>query len=359
MEKSEQTEKRRGPLVKIIITLLVVIIILLAVTLFSRIKTMSSINKVAESFYTVNYSADYKLDEVLEHGAANSDELMEVLSQELFFGFPVEADENFSACSAFIAKTPAGQRIMGRNFDYPPAGSLLVYCQPEGGYRSYSMVSLGHLGVSEKYDSMPETLAGKAAILASPYACVDGLNEEGLAIAVLELETEPTDQSTGKINIITTLAVRMVLDKCATTQEAITMLDEYDMHSSGGYPYHFIISDKNDKTAIVEWPENEMNVVEQNYVTNFQLSEGKNFQVGIGKDRYQKLEETLTAKNAILSTEDAMDLLKEVRVEWNGDWQTDWSVVYNLDDFTADICSEMDYDNVYHFSSDAAKGLVQ
>lgn len=46
-------------------------------------------------------------------------------------------------------ETPDGKQLVGRNFDYAKAGSLLIYTAPKKGYRAYSMVNLAHLGVSK------------------------------------------------------------------------------------------------------------------------------------------------------------------------------------------------------------------
>ena len=43
----------------------------------------------------------------------------------------------------------------------------------------------------------------------------------GLTIGVLQLNVEPTQQDTEKTDITTTSAIRMVLDKAATVDEAV------------------------------------------------------------------------------------------------------------------------------------------
>ncbi len=60
------------------------------------------------------------------------------------------------------------------------------------------------------------------------------MNEKGVSIAVLTLDSEPTYQQTGKPTITPTLAIRLVLDHAATTAEAVALLREYDMFASGG-----------------------------------------------------------------------------------------------------------------------------
>ncbi len=95
-----------------------------------------------------------------------------------------------------------------------------------------------------------------------------------------------------------------------------------------------------------------MNIVETNMATNFQLSPGKDFEVGIGHDRYATLKETLTENKHTLDSNQAMNLLEAVKIEWNGEWQTEWSVVYNLSDFSVEIVNDMNYGNVHRFSKE-------
>ena len=305
--------------------------------------------------YSVDYFADYNLDGILEEGVDSVESLVDFLSDELFFGFPIETNENLFGCTAFVAHTPDGKQVVGRNFDYAKSGALLVHTQPSKGYESYSMITLSHIGVAEETNTMPDTFMGKFSILAAPYACVDGMNEKGLSVSVLELETEPTIQDNGKTDIITTVAVRMLLDRCATTEEAITELGKYDMFSSAGMPYHLLITDADNRTVVVEWLEQEMVVLEESLATNFQLAKGKDYGVGIGQDRYEIAKKRLDEKNGILTEEETMKLLEDAKVTWNGEWGTEWSVVYNVDDFSVMICNDMDYENVYRFASSKTK----
>lgn len=76
-------------------------------------------------------------------------ELESLVSEQIFFGYPIKTNENLFGCSAFAVETPDGKQLVGRNFDYAKAGSLLIYTAPKKGYRAYSMVNLAHLGVSK------------------------------------------------------------------------------------------------------------------------------------------------------------------------------------------------------------------
>lgn len=354
MEKYDVKTKKgksKKKIFAVLLSIFIILILAIGIILISRIRTILSIQYVQGDLYKVDYYADYKLDKMLEQGVSSTEELENFLSQELFFGYPVSIDEDLFGCTAFAAQSPDGELLVGRNFDYARSGALLVYTQPENGYASYSMVSLSHLGVSETDNTMPDTLMGKLAILASPYACVEGLNEKGLCVAVLELQTEPTAQDNGKKDIITTVAARMLLDKCATTEEAISLLNQFDMFSSVGVPYHFFITDADNNSVVVAYPEQEMDVVEASYATNFQLSSGNDYGVGIGHDRYNTVGETLEKSTGILTESEAMELLKNVKVEWDGEWDTEWSIVYNLSAFSLKICNDMNYNEIFQFGA--------
>ena len=89
-----------------------------------------------------------------------------------------------------------------------------------------------------------ETLCFWGFLLA-PFICLDGMNEKGVSIAVLTLDSKPVHHHSGKPTIATTLAIRLVLDKAATTEEAVALLRGYDMFASSGRDYHFYITDAN------------------------------------------------------------------------------------------------------------------
>jgi penicillin V acylase-like amidase (Ntn superfamily) len=115
--------------------------------------------------------------------------------------------------------TPDGDFIFGRNFDMYHAPGMLIRTKPANGYESISMVDLAFLGYHEGY--MPIVFLNKILALAAPYVPLDGINEKGLAIGVLLLPDKPTMQQTDKIDINTTTAIRMILDKAAMLRKRL------------------------------------------------------------------------------------------------------------------------------------------
>ena len=71
--------------------------------------------------------------------------------------------------------------------------------------------------------------------------------------AVLTLDSEPVHQNTGKPVIGTTLVIRLILDRAATTEEAVELLNQYDMFATSGRDYHFYITDASGDGRVVEY----------------------------------------------------------------------------------------------------------
>lgn len=337
----------------------VAIAVLAGTALFgAELKTLGSIEKVDDyPLYTMDYAGDYGIDEFLAQGGASNDrELIDFVVSRLLKGLPIEIELPNLACSTFNATTPEGDALFGRNFDLDYAPGMLVRTTPKDGYASISMVNLAFIGYGK--DKLPEDLVSSVVSLAAPFTPLDGVNEKGLAVGVLLIDTEATNQQTDRVDITTTTAIRMMLDKCATVDEAIALLEKYDMHASGNRSYHFQIADASGKSVVVEYIGNKMNVVEpgaEGYqaATNFLLTPG-DYDFGKGQDRYQTIMEQLTASKGVLNEQQAMDVLKsvsrEIRINEDGEeFRTQWSILYNQDKATAKICVGGDYGQTHEF----------
>ena len=171
----------------------------------------------------MEYHGDYGLDEFLEQGGASSDsELVSFVVKRLMKGLPIEINIPSLGCSTFTAVTPENEYLLGRNFDLSYSPAMMVRTKPEKGYESVSMVNLGFIGYGK--DKLPDNFFNSITTLAGPYAPLDGMNEKGLSVGVLLIPTEETNQTTNKVDITTTTAIRMILDTCATVEEAVDLL---------------------------------------------------------------------------------------------------------------------------------------
>jgi len=355
-------KKNPGLFKKFSLYILIAVIILVVGAGFafrSEIIAMNSIEKVDDyGFYTMEYAGDYGFDEFLKVGASNDQELIDFVTKRLLKGIPISISPPTLNCSTFNAVTPDGEYIFGRNFDMGYSPGLLIHTKPVNGYESISMVNLGFVGYKEGY--LPDRIFDKVLALAAPYAPMDGMNEKGLAVGVLLLQDTPTMQDTEKVNINTSTAIRLLLDKAATVDEAVALLKEYDMRSTGGGNYHYQITDAQGNSVIVEYINNEMQVLkpETTYQasTNFYLTPGEKYNFGDGQDRYEIVMTGLKEKDGVLNAEEGMKLLEAAKLVDCPDpktgimYNTQWSAVYNNSQKTVDLAIGQNYEKIYHFS---------
>lgn len=331
--------------------LLLAALIAIGVMFGNSLRTLMGIERVGQTdLFTMEYIGDYGFDEFLQTGASTDLELVEFVSRQLLKGLPVSIDMPDLGCSTFAASLESGERVFGRNFDMYYSPALFVTTRPDNGYASISMVNLSYIGFGE--DKLPTSLTNSLMALAAPYAPMDGINEKGLAAGVLQIDTDPTNQQTDKVDITTSTAIRLMLDKAATVEEALVLLQSYDMHSSANSCYHFHIADANGASVIVEYIDDEMSIIEGTAATNFLLTPG-DYDFGKGQDRYDILTEALAENGGVFDGhKHAMGLLESVsqKPQEGKTSTTQWSCVYDLTNPSVLISVGMDYENLYPFS---------
>ncbi len=343
-----------------LITAIIVIVLGFAFLFRQDIATLMSIEKVDDyGMYVMDYTTDYGLDELIEQGGVSSDpEIAEFVIKKVLKGLPVEFDIPDFGCSTFQVQNAEGDWLFARNYDLSYVPSMIVRTNPENGYASISISNMSVLGYTE--DNMPTNLLNSVMTLAAPYVLMDGLNEKGLSIGVLLIKDEPTKQTGNDLDMTTTSAIRYVLDKAANVEEAITLFETMNMHSSSGVTYHFQIADSSGDSAIIEYIDNEIDVIQKGEtekpmaLTNFLVSD-KNYGFGKGHDRYDIIVDSLEQSNGLMEADQAMEVLQSVSQNTydpilDEGSTTQWSVVYNNTDLTMDIVAGGQFDKVYSFS---------
>lgn len=333
-----------------VIAILLAVVIGFGILFQAELRTLATVKRMDDtSLFTMTYLGDYGFDKFLETGASNDSELIAFITKQLLKGIPVKFDLPDLGCSTFAVKSPEGDAIFGRNFDMNYSPAMLLRTAPKDGYKSISMVNLGYIGFGE--NKLPTDMIKSFMALAAPYTPLDGMNEKGLAVGVLLIDTDSTNQQTDKVDITTTTAIRLMLDKAATVDEALALLEQYDMHASAKSCYHFQIADATGRAVVVEYLGDEMTVIDSARATNFLLAPG-DWDFGGGQDRFAILEQTMIEKNDVLTKQESMDLLESVSQKPREGKQTttQWSCVYNQTKGTVDIAVGMDFEKPYTFS---------
>lgn len=331
-------------------------------SLTPQIDTMQSLTKLCDSFYVMDCTYDYDARGILEKGVDSTVDLIYSGIRTIFTG-----GRGFG-CTTFNSVTKQGSYLLSRNFDYMDSPAVLVRTTPQNGYASLSTVSLGLLGFEQDPGGRftVSDAQRRAALLLAPFLALDGVNEKGFAIAVLELETAPTFQLSLRPNLTTTTMIRACLDNAATVEEGVAIFRSHDMRDllTDGCKYHFQLSDANGKSAIIEYYKNKMyvlypakskaNRVNYQAATNFHLVDGAKDPKALGRDRYDTVMAALKHSRGVTSEKQAMNLLKKVSMkdaDLNGYiCSTLWSSVFNMSKKTVSVCCFNNYRRTFTFS---------
>lgn len=323
------------------------------ILLFQRnIRTAASVKKLEDGLYSMEYKGDYRFNGFLEQGGASDDlAVAEFVIQDVFHGLlPIDLRGGTFGCSTISAETPEGDAVFGRNFDWGTCTALIVQTSPAEGYDSVSTVNMDFLNLGL---DMPEEMQMRLLSAAAPFAPMDGMNEKGLCVAVLMIQDSPGfHQDTGKPDLTTTTAVRLLLDQAADVEEAVELLARYDMHASAGMMVHFALADAEGHSVVVEYIDNEMAVTETPVVTNYYLTPGEKYGIGTeeSKVRYAMLEDMLQSGSSFTmdGLRDALDSVSKHNFD-SEFASTEWSIVYNQSTGEARYYHRENYQNYYTF----------
>lgn len=380
--------------------------VIASVSSFTHLQERNDANDEG-SVYSMNVKGGFYLEDFVKMGGVSSDsELINFITSNITKGLiDVSIGESDVNCSAFMAKTTQNDILFARNYDFDKTNVCITITDNpgKGRYKSFSTVDLNYVGMDTETDV--EGLMNKITCFAAPYAPLDGMNEKGLSCGIFmsyqgddqtlnDSGTVATNQNDpNKNNFTSTTMQRLILDYCATVDEAVELISKYNLHDSAKSSFHYMIADATGKSAILEWlPDGggtdltdndgsarklkitynddpmyndlrESGAFKYQWITNFIVSGHETYyednDAKGGWDRYEHIYDRLSAKNGVVEDEaEAMTILSEVgRRTWNGG-VTVHSVVYNLTDKTVLWVANENYSNkaaTYSFSFETGK----
>ena len=369
-----------------ILGILAALCIVVACLWGGEIRTLGTIDPVDGNpyLYRMEYKAGYDLDDVIQKEVDSNAELLDYVIGRIGKGLPIKmksaqvADENGEMgtinCTSFqAAKADGNGFFFGRNYDYFKNPTMVTFSRPKKGYASIGVSDMSHFGYS--LEKLPEKFMARLSCLAAVYAPVDGINEKGLCTSIMALPNQASQQDTPKPNVGTTIIMRLWLDRCATVQEALDLLETVDIRhdASVGSGYHYMVADAAGDCAVVEFDKEDgwkTMIVRKDpeancmLVTNHLLSE-KYYTTepdpAVGNPhskswwRYETAGAYLQEHNGILTKEQAQECLALVHwkdLVWdNGTVEdTQYSNVYDQSALTLDLRNWNDYDKTVRFN---------
>ena len=329
--------------------------------------------------YRMEYKASYDLDDVIENDIDENAELLDYVVGRIGKGLPLHinssqvADEEGVNCTSFQALRDDGDGFFfGRNYDFYKNPTLVTVSHPKKGYASIAVSDMSHFGYS--LEKLPTSLGAKLNCLAAIYAPVDGINEKGLCTSIMALPRQASQQDTPKHDVGTTIIMRLWLDRCATVEEALALLETVDVRHDAavGAGYHYLVADASGDCAVVEFDKEDgwktmivRKAPDTNYmlVTNHLLSE-KYYTTepdpAVGNPhskswwRYETAGAFLAEHDGILTLEQAQECL--ALVHWKDlVWEdgtvedTQYSNVYDQSTITLFLRNWNEYDVAHQF----------
>jgi hypothetical protein len=298
--------------------------------------------------WSMAFDAAYSLDALLEDGAATEGALLRFALGQL--GLAAAPDDGVrevavlprgKACTGFSAGLDAGGRVVGHNEDWESGSYLVVVARPVEGYGSIGLVDVDYADAFRH--------GRRAAFLVAPFFPLAGMNERGLAVSTYSVPTCEPPARDDAPDVLWPAAIRILLDRAATVDEALALLDAIDPAFSDGNKLQFLIADAAGGSAVVAWLGGRAVVTRPSspwqVVANFILHGAAEGDFA-ACERWTGAESMLAARSGTIDRAYAMRVLESAsRRGW-----TRFSAVFDLGALEADLVFGRKYGLVRRFS---------
>ena len=240
--------------------------------------------------------------------------------------------------------------MIGRNWDNQNVGSVIVSrYQPSEGYASVPFSRAIDLGfpLNVRVDEMAASSWGDRLLLA-PFYAYDGINDQGLFAGVTGVGREKVNSAEGKKKVFAGYLVRLIIDRCRTVDEALTLVDgfvPFDLDDSS-LNCHFLVADANGRSVILEYVNDTWKKTSSEkswqVLTNKLVSGTPDAALREKCWRYKTASEELEASGGKLDWEGGTRILEDVSQSG-----TTWSAVYLPRSAEVFFSVYQDWDRIY------------
>jgi len=333
----------------------------------NAIQSLTTLKKVDDyGMFQMTYLGDYGFDEFLKVGVTDTQDSFAFMMKHLLKGIPYSPSSGVSkvpggGCTTFVTRNEKGEVLLCRNYDFAPIPSLQLFTKPDKGYASVSTANLLYSGYSIILDPVvgaPHLPSGlnleSFAALYAPYLTMDGMNAKGVGIASVFIPKAEAPFDPNKVKIDQANVIRLVIDKAASVDEAIDLLGQYNIIFEFDIFVQYHIADASGRSVIVGFADGEIIITEvpeaYQVCANF-AAYNPEIRAGVCEfERHDKAKAKLEANNGILTDAQAIDLMAEIGAFNEGQFDLQWSVMYNLTTLDGVIFANRKKDNLINFS---------
>lgn len=258
----------------VILTIAAALLVYLCVAGASEMAALTTLKKVSnQPYYTMSYE-NYDCSDLLNQELSNNDQVIQYYKKKFFKSaagfFPGKNEnENITKGSvAFFSRTFTSSFMRARIYNSYDAPIMMITTKPQNGYKSWNIVDMSDVGLYSK-QNIAQWTDNTFQTVAASYCTSEGINQEGLGVSLISCPVAECDD-TSLVNITPFIAVRLLLDRTATVESAVDLLQGYDIDFSSG-TYHFFISEKTENSAIVEYIDGKMSVTYRSQEKAYQV----------------------------------------------------------------------------------------
>jgi hypothetical protein len=302
------------------------------------VRTLKSVKREGE-LYMITYYGEY-----------NS--LLEDLNERIInegIGSVVPENNARFKCSVFTALGDLDHPILGRNFDNNiERGVLVGLYSPPDGYQSIAMSRMSDMGFDRGQDPTLLPVDDRQLLLNSVFFPTDGMNQQGISIALATGATVTINRNNNKKLIFITYLLREVLDHSGNLGEAVEIIRSFDVFDvdTSRISNHLLISGPDGQSIIAEYYKGEWKfmyndrpwqIITNNLLFNVPEEERRN-----DCWRYRTIDDFMQGLNGRINWVKGMNLLESISVE-----DTQWSSLYNMNNKEIYISLYRNFDDIF------------
>lgn len=262
----------------VIMTLAAALLVYLCIAGASEMAALTTLKKVSNHpYYTMNYE-NFDYSDLVTKEISDNDGMIRFYKDKFFKGLSgiipgkCENDPVTKGSLAFSSRSSIFAQVRGRVYDSYDTPIVMVTCKPANGYKSWNIIDMADVGMMSE-ESIDQWYTNAFQTVAATYCVSEGINSEFFGVSLISCPVAECDD-TSKVNITPFLAVRLMLDRAATVDSAIELLNEYDIDFNCG-TYHFFVSEKSGRSAIIEYVDGKMSVTYPKSKTYHQICSNK------------------------------------------------------------------------------------
>ncbi len=247
----------------VILTLAAALLVYLCIAGANEMAALTTLKKVSDHpYYTMTYE-NFDYSDMVTKELGNNDAVIDFYKKKFFKGlagvFPGGCEDDYATRGslAFSCRTYSGRFMKGRIYNSYNTPVFMIITKPENGYKSWNIIDMADVGMDAN-TTIDQWYANTFQTVAASYCVSEGINSEFFGVSLISCPVAECDD-TSLVNITPFMAVRLMLDRAATVDSAIELLKEYDIDFSSG-SYHYLISDKNGDSAVIEYIDGKMSV---------------------------------------------------------------------------------------------------